>query len=273
MFKSAVLLLILTLLVSITAPFLSVKANPYRFPAPHVDPPEKVHLIITIVSPTQNTVYDNGTINVCFNANVEAPSSINKPNLGLTTYQGDWMQKIEFAPWPKVTHTSYFHPFNFSITGIPFGEHSINFTSTAQGITVLENMSGRVYILEKTRTVKFSMRANPIITFASHQNATVETSASPLNFTVDHPVTEMAYCLDGQESIPISGNTTLTGLSNGQHNVTVYATDEYDYTGVSDILFFNVNASEFPTTLVVASISIVAVIASVILFYLKKGRK
>jgi hypothetical protein len=51
----------------------------------------------------------------------------------------------------------------------------------------------------------------------------------------------ISYCLDGQEPTPISGNTTLTDLANGQHKATVYATDEFDYTGVSDILFFNVN--------------------------------
>ena len=270
MFKSAVLLLILTLVVSITASFLSVKANPY-FP-PEVPAPESLHLIISMASPTWNAVYTNGTINACFNITVEGPSSINK-SLRLTTYQGDWMHENGWAPWPKSTHTMYFHPFNFSITNIPFGEHSIYFTANVQGIFSLENGSVRAYSLEKTRTIKFSMRANPIITFESHQNATVETSASPLNFTVDHPVTEMAYCLDGQESIPISGNTTLTGLSNGQHNVTVYATDEYGYTGVSDILFFNVNAPEFPTTLAVTSIAVIAVIGMGILVYFKKYRK
>jgi len=272
MLKSAVLLLILTLIISITAPFLSVKANPYKDPPPEGPAPESVHIIINMASPTWNAVYNNGTINACFNITVEGPSSIDK-QLWLTTYKGDWMQESGWAPWPKITHTMYFHPFNFSITNIPFGEHNLNFTANAQGIYRLENGSSRHYSLEKTISVKFSMRTNPIITFSSHQNNTVETSDSLLNFTVDHPVTEMAYCLDGQKSIHISGNTTLTGLSNGQHNVTVYATDEYGYTGISDTLFFNVNAPEFPTAIAVASIATIGIIALGIVVYFKKYKK
>ena len=109
--------------------------------------------------------------------------------------------------------------------------------------------------------------------FTSRQNTTVENLTSPLIFTVDHPVTEMASCLYRQEPIHIRGNTTLTGLSNGQHNVTVYAKDEYGYTGVSDTLFFNVNAPEFPITLAVASIATIGIITLGILVYFKKYRK
>jgi hypothetical protein len=72
--------------------------------------------------------------------------------------------------------------------------------------------------------------------------------------------------------VPINGNTTLTDLSNGQHNVTVYATDEFGNTGKSNTLFFNVDApdaSEFPAvTLLVASVvvavSIVACIGALV---------
>ena len=114
------------------------------------------------------------------------------------------------------------------------------------------------FSLERTLSVNFSMRTNPIITFPSFENATFTNSFLPLNFTVDHAVSEMTYSIDGQESVPISGNTTLTDLANGQHNVTVYATDEYGYTGVSDSLSFNVDAAEFSLPLVVALVIAVA---------------
>jgi hypothetical protein len=52
-------------------------------------------------------------------------------------------------------------------------------------------------------------------------------------------------------------------LPNGQHNITVYATDEFGYKGSSDTLFFNVNAQEFPAmplilVSITAAVSIVA---------------
>jgi hypothetical protein len=51
----------------------------------------------------------------------------------------------------------------------------------------------------------------------------------------------------------INENITLTELANGDHNVTVYATDEAGNTGASETLYFIVDASEpFPIILVAA---------------------
>jgi len=58
----------------------------------------------------------------------------------------------------------------------------------------------------------------------------------------------------------VSGNTTLTGLPNGYHNVTVYATDEAGNTGASETLFFNVEMPEsFPVVPVAVAVAVVAV--------------
>jgi hypothetical protein len=132
--------------------------------------------------------------------------------------------------------------FNFNVTGIPFGEHRLNITPNVQGHFALENGTMADFILEKTVSVKFSVRSNPIITFPSLQkNATFTNSSVPLNFTVDHPVSKMSYCLDGQDSVPISGNTTLTGLSDGYHNVSFYATDAFGNVGASETIYFTVD--------------------------------
>ena len=191
------------------------------------------------------------------------------------------MQESRWCTFPRRTSSMYrsdFIQYNF-ITGIPFGEHRLNFTAHAQGNFALENTSARVFSLKKTISVKISVRANPIVTFASLQNATFEASSVPLNFTVDHSVTEISYCLDGQEPIPISGNTTLTDLANGQHNATVYATDEFGYTGVSDIVFFNVNvtkvdASELPVVpfIAVSAVVVVTAVAGVMVYFKKRKR-
>ena len=73
----------------------------------------------------------------------------------------------------------------------------------------------------------------------------------------------------------ISGNTTLTGLPNGDHNVTVYATDEFGNTGASQIIYFSVEVPEpFPTALVAtASGTALAIVGVVLLVYLKKRKR
>jgi hypothetical protein len=249
--KPAVLLLILALIASTTAPFLSVKANPMEFPPREMIPvPEGVYVTINVASPTENAVYHNRTINVNFDATIDGPASLSKGLHIISTYQGDWMQESAWCPFPPGFDfgEGYMRPSmqrNFTIIDIPFGEHTLNITVSGLG-GYWENGTEYMFNYHKTVSVRFAIPTNPIITFALLQNATFETSSVPLNFTVDYPVTEISYYLDGQEATPISGNTTLTDLANGQHNVIVYATSKYGYSGVSETLFFNVNAQEFP---------------------------
>jgi hypothetical protein len=69
---------------------------------------------------------------------------------------------------------------------------------------------------------------------------------------------------------------TLTGLSNGFHNVTVYATEEAGNVGASQTINFNIaipKAESFSTA-TVAAVSAVAVVVVVVglLVYLKKRK-
>jgi hypothetical protein len=281
--RSLLVLLMTLILVGATVDvFLPVDVNPHLIEIPNAPAPAGVHITFDMDSPMENATYANGTINVVFNVTVNGPSKINgqplNKNLMLTIYQGDWMQKSEWAP-SRIFQTLQFYPYNFSIFGIPFGEHTLNLTTHAQGNFVLGNGSGRGYILEKTISFKFFVLANPVIEFSSPQNANFTTSSFPLNFTVDHPAAEMTHCLDGQESVAINGNTTLTDLPNGQHNVTVYATDKFGYTGKSNTLFFNVDAPdspEFPVmpltaASIIAAVSVVAGIGVIV--FLRKRKQ
>ena len=162
---------------------------------------------------------------------------------------------------------------NFTIIDIPFGEHTLNITVSGLG-GYWENGTEYMFNYHKTVSVRFAIPTNPIITFELLQNATFETSSVPLNFTVDYPATEMSYCLDDQEAMPIDGNTTIADLANGQHNVTVYATSKYGYTGVSETLFFNVNAPEFPVVpfITVSAAVVASAFSGVIVFFKKRKR-
>ena len=84
---------------------------------------------------------------------------------------------------------------------------------------------------------------SPYLSVASPENKTYETTDIPLNFTLiesDFPVSKIEYSLDGLDNVTITGNTTLTGLTYGEHNLTVFAEDEAGNSGASEILFFTI---------------------------------
>jgi hypothetical protein len=131
-----------------------------------------------------------------------------------------------------------------------------------------------MFRINGSSSVNFAIEVSPSVSVLSLVNKTYDLSDVPLHFTVNQPVSQIAYSLDGKENITISGNTTLTGLANGDHNVTVYATDEAGNTGASETIYFNVEAPEpFPTTLVIAPIASVSIIGVGLLVYFKKRKR
>ena len=113
----------------------------------------------------------------------------------------------------------------------------------------------------------------PKTALLSPVNQVFNESSIPLIFTVDKQVKWIGYSLDGQDNVTISGNTTITDLLNGLHNVTVYAKDEFDNMGASETIYFSVDLPEpFPTALVVVSITSVAVVGVGLLIYFKKRK-
>jgi hypothetical protein len=111
----------------------------------------------------------------------------------------------------------------------------------------------------------------PKISVLSPIAQTYNETSVPLVFTVGKRVNWTGYSLDGKETITITGNTTLTGLSSGLHNVTVYAKDLVD-TETSDTVWFNV-AEPFPVVPVAAASAVVAVaVGAGLLVYFKKRK-
>jgi N-acetylneuraminic acid mutarotase len=114
---------------------------------------------------------------------------------------------------------------------------------------------------------------SPLISLASPENQEYNKTAVPLIFTVNKPTLWLGYSLDGKDNATISGNTTITDLTNGLHNVTVYARDEFENTGASETISFSVEVP-FPTVPVaVASVAVVAVVIAGLLVYFKKRKR
>jgi hypothetical protein len=126
-----------------------------------------------------------------------------------------------------------------------------------------------VLVYAKSETVNFTQALVTKIT--SPENRTYDTGSIPLNFTVNAVVSQITYCLDGDEKISISGNTTLAGLANGEHNLTVYATDEAGNMSASEIVYFSLEVP-FPTTMVIAPVASVAFVGVGLMVYLKRKR-
>jgi hypothetical protein len=113
----------------------------------------------------------------------------------------------------------------------------------------------------------------PKITVLSPENTTYAVNNVTLTFTVDKHATWTAYSLDGQEQTAIYGNTTLLNLPEGAHSITLFAKDEFETTGSSETIHFNIDPPEpFPVAPVaLAVVTVVAVTG--LLVYLKKHKR
>jgi parallel beta-helix repeat protein len=92
-----------------------------------------------------------------------------------------------------------------------------------------------------TSTLTIYDTTPPTITILSPQNTTYNTTSVPLTFTVNEPTSWIGYSLDGSANITIIGNTTLIGLSEGFHNLIVYANDTSGNMGTSNRIYFTVD--------------------------------
>jgi len=136
----------------------------------------------------------------------------------------------------------------------------------------------RYPLMETFNSTFFELQATPPkISIQSPTNQAYNEPSVPLNFSVTvaasvKVVNWMGYSLDGQQNVTITGNTTLTGLSSGQHNITVYANDTFGNMGTSETISFT-TPEPFPVMPVTAaSIAVIIIAAAGLLIYSKKHK-
>ncbi len=108
-----------------------------------------------------------------------------------------------------------------------------------------------LYVVVASKQVQACDCKPPTIQIISPENKTYATNFIPLIFTLSKVACWIGYSLDGQVNATILGNTTLTNLSDGSHNVVVYANDTYGNMGVSNEVYFSVDT--IPPTIVISS--------------------
>jgi N-acetylneuraminic acid mutarotase len=149
---------------------------------------------------------------------------------------------------------------NDELSGLSDGNHSIVFYAN----DTVGNMG-------VSSPVDFSVdTTRPVILVLSPENKVYSTNEIPLNFTANEPVTWLAYSLDGEDNVTTSKNITLAGLTDGAHNLTVYATDAVGNMGFSGTVHFSIEP--FPTITIVAVTTsvIIVILASYLVFKRKK---
>lgn len=242
-------------------------------PPEGTQPPE-----ITILNPNNNTAYASS--NVSFTFNVSMPES-NNVSLSLSEvyYRLSWQSSSTFVELQTRALTT----FSIKMT-VPEGPHWIEVCAVARGFShetrheIKGIFSTTYYVGYKiigSSAVNFTIdTTRPEISVLAMKNVTYDTSDVPLSFIVNESGSQTWYSLDGKDNVTFAGDTILTGLSEGDHNITVYATDNAGNTGASETVTFTVAKPEpLPKVLVVAPLASVAILGAGLLAYFRKRKR
>jgi len=143
---------------------------------------------------------------------------------------------------------------------------------------------GTPYVIDENNTDRYPLMAQyvapqdttlPTISVLSPEDKTYTANGVSLTFTVSGSTSWMGYSLDGQANVTITGNKTLSNLSDGLHSLIVYANDTAGNMGTSEMVYFTIEIQQeeaFPTW-IVAIIVIIAVFGVALLVYFTKVRK
>ncbi len=111
----------------------------------------------------------------------------------------------------------------------------------------------------------------PRVSVSSPKNANYTSREINLDFTVSKDVEWMGYSLDRHDSVTVTGNATLSGLTNGFHNITVYARDEFENTGASETVTFTVAYTKSePFFAVAVSVAVVVAVVGLLICFRKR---
>jgi hypothetical protein len=251
-------------------------ANPYIYNCgmvPEVSPPAgTLPLSILISSPKNDTAYASNDVSFTFDVSI--PSNFNPNNVNIIY---SYVTEVHYrASWQQLKDTAVYLPskgnnlqISINMTDVPEGARWLEVYATATVLT----MDIVSYKLTGSSMVNFTIDTTPpIISALSVKNEAYSASNATLNFVVNEPASQVSYSLDGQEKENIAGNTTLTNLPYGEHNVTVYVTDQAGNTGTSETIYFSVE-EPFPTTMVVALAASAAVLGAGLAVYFKRRKR
>ena len=217
-----------------------VQANPYRYE--RVSPPVgTIPPVISVLSPKNASVHRMKDITVAFNVYLKCTrlSSIYGIYLEASWTQGSvnvYTQNSRSPELPEVWS------YNETFWDMPDGEYSLVITAYGSGGHA-EAFTKYVFYMTSVSVVNFTIATPPEVSVLSPLNETYGSSKVTLQLAVDKSFSKISYVLDYQNNMTIDGNATLTDLSNGMHNVTVYAWDTAENVGSSETVTFTVDTT------------------------------
>jgi hypothetical protein len=257
------LTLILALSVSIAAGMQALEVAKANFlPAPAV----------IIYSPAP-IIYTNNSVQLNVGVNVLTGD----PEIVYIRYSIDGNANVTLSDLMK-TGQEYFAP---NKTGYTFHVYE-TLNNLAEGNHTLKVYSQDAAGKEMSFSTEFTINTHykyPQVTILSPQNKTYTTTEVPLTWTCDEQIKSANYFLDEPlyGSTTLLGNTTLTGLSNGTHTITVYAFTQKGQAN-SQTVYFTVNpethqqTEPLPTTLLLALLIASVIAVTGLLVYFKKHK-
>ncbi len=140
------------------------------------------------------------------------------------------------------------------------------------------------YIIDSDNTDRYPLAVShiipedttpPTISIVSPENKTYRAKDVPLTFTVSESASWIGYSLDDQMIVTITGNTTLSELSDGTHSLVVYANDTAGNIGYSNSVYFVIETqpAEFFPAWIVAAIAIITGAGAAVAIYFVHARK
>ena len=218
--------------VLIGVQFVRLAAANFIYDDPYTPEPDKNPPTISILSP-ENKTYTVNNVSLAFGVS---------EHISWASYSLDGQANVTIGNIPLVHGIGTFG--NTTLIGLPDGTHSLIVYARDEARN--KGSSDMIYFTIDTIA--------PSISILSLENKTYDTIDIPLNFTLTEPVSWMGYSLDGQANVTITGNTTLTGLSYGSHNLVVYARDTAGNTGASETIYFSIKTEPFLTTWIVGAV-------------------
>jgi hypothetical protein len=289
----APILLLAFLIIAIAGTFfvrLGV-ANPYirDWKMEEIIPvPEGTKLpVVTISSPQNNTFYASRNFLLNFSVTTEMSNNISL-RAGELYYTASWRTgrtDIDMQPFYVKNNYSYPSAFSIKIIDVPEGPRWLKVfaVATAFAYETRHDISGIYYTTYysgyktiSSSTAEFTIDTTiPKILSLSMENKTYDTSNVPFILTTNEPVSQVSYSLDEQVNVTVAGNTTLTDLPNGVHNITVYALDNAGNVAPSKTVF-TVTKSEslesYPIVPLAAMASVALLGAGLLVFFKKRKR-
>jgi hypothetical protein len=259
------------------------RANPYSQAVYKGEIAAPSQPTIVITSPQNNTNYNVNSLSIILNVSI---SKAQAPNyyqwIYRVYYESDWIQEdVEIYKYYNIDPNNIQPPitefyYRLNLTEIPEGEHHVTFHAIEGGEYYASLFAYYRFSANTSSVLIFTVDTTPpVISVSTMENRTHEVSDVALSFTVNEPVSLIFYSLDGQDNVTIAGNTTLTNVPYGDHNVTVYAIDNAGNTGASETIPFTIAEppESFPVVPVTtASIASVGIISVGLLVYFKKRK-